>query len=95
MGVAISTEYSMHKKAQSGAKLLSQSRHIPVGCHLRRSLYTKLYAGTWNARSLVEESGDRWVCRAHGASWYGTTVERKSDLLVAELKSYNIWHPGD
>jgi len=38
----------------------------------------------------VEKSADRQVCRARGTSWYGTTVERKLDLLVAELQSYNI-----
>ena len=87
---ALPPEYSLHKKAQSGAKLLSQSRNIPMGRRLHHRQHTKFYAGTWNVRSLVEESGDRRVCCACGASQYGTTVERKLDLLVAELKSYNI-----
>ena len=84
----------MLKKTQSGAKLLSQSRNIPVGCRLRRCQYTKLYAGTWNVHSLVEESGDCRVCCARGAFQYDTTMERKLDLLVAELKSYNIFIAG-
>jgi len=91
VGVAIPSEYFLHKK---GAKLLSQSRNIPVRCRLRRCRHTKLYAGTWNVHSLVEDSGDRQVCHAHGASRYGTTMERKLDLLVAKLKSYNISIPG-
>ena len=38
----------------------------------------------------VEESGNCQLCRAHGASLCDTTVERKVDLLTAELKNYNI-----
>ena len=49
-----------------------------------------LYAGTWNVRSLVEESGDHWVYRAHGTTLFGSTVERKVGLLVTELNNYSI-----
>jgi len=90
VGIAIPPEYSLHEKALGGAKLLSQCRKISVGRRLRHCQHTKLYAGTWNVRSLVEESGDRRVCRARSTSLYGKTVERKVDLLVSELKNYNI-----
>ena len=66
VGIAIPSEFSLHKKAHSSAKLLSQRRNVPVGCHLHHCRHTMLYAVTWNVCSLVEESGDHQVCRACG-----------------------------
>ena len=68
VGIAIPSEYSLHKKAHSSAKLLSQRRNVPVGCRLHHCRHTMLYAVTWNVRSLVEEFGDGQVCRACGTT---------------------------
>jgi len=48
VGVAILPEYSLHKRAQSCAKLSPQCRNVPVGRRLRHCRHTTLYAGTWN-----------------------------------------------
>ena len=47
---------------------------------------------TWNVRSLVENAGDERICRKrpNEALQNPNTVDRKSDLLVRELRRYQV-----
>ena len=53
-----------------------------------------LVACTWNVRSLVENSGDIWICQkrclCNGVSAGADVVDRKLDLLVGELQRYGV-----
>ena len=56
-----------------------------------KSTSSFLNVGTWNVRSLVESSGDDKICRKRPSSNRSTAnADRMLDLLVRELRRYNI-----
>ena len=74
---------------ETGLTLYQQTRKH------RRDSRKVLAVATWNVRSLqslVESTGDERICRKHlqGARAIHNTVERKLDLLVRELRRYQV-----
>ena len=57
-----------------------------------------LVVATWNVRTLVECSGDEWICRKQimGVAKHGNhsdkpgKIDRKIDLLMGELRKYGV-----
>ena len=50
-----------------------------------------LLLATWNVQSQVESyGGDAWICRSRPSPEDCATVDRKLDLLVWELRRYDV-----
>ena len=45
---------------------------------------------TWNIRPLVKNSGDKRICRAAADTTRSKNVDQKLNLLVKELKRYDV-----
>ena len=60
-----------------------------------RNSRNDLIVGSWNVRTLVESSGDVRICQKQQlVGEKSEVIDRKLDLLAAELKRYGVSTAG-